>query len=262
MLSLRLLSAAVGVPLLVLAIWFGSYWFLVPVVVIAVLGTWEYQRLTTSIIASPPLVFSLALAIGLTLPSHWDGEYLLIALGSGALASVFWQVVWGPSHASLKAKLIGLAGPFYLGMPLSLGILLRDGVDGREWVLTALLATFSVDTGAYAVGRLIGKHKLAPLISPGKTWEGVVGGLLGGVGATFGLTLIIELPMDTWKALPLGILFAVAGMSGDLVESWLKRTAGAKESGRLIPGHGGILDRSDSIVATIVVAYFWVMWAL
>ena len=178
------------------------------------------------------------------------------------MASLVWQVLREVRGKGVKGKLIGLAGPFYIGVPLALGLLLRDGPDGRDWVLAALLATFSVDTGAYAVGRLIGKHKLAPRISPGKTWEGVVGGLLGGVGATFGLTLILDLPMDTWKALPLGLLLAVAAMAGDLAESWLKRAAGAKDSGSLIPGHGGILDRTDSIVATLVVAYFWVTWAL
>jgi len=83
---------------------------------------------------------------------------------------------------------------------------------------------------------------------------------VGGVGATFGITLVLGLPMSTWKALPLGLLLAVAAMSGDLVESWLKRTAGAKDSGGLVPGHGGVLDRTDSVVATLVVAYFWVMW--
>ncbi len=262
MLSLRLLSAAVGVPLLVLAVWFGSYSFLALVIVIATLGAWEFHKLATSIAITPPLPFSLALALGLTLPSHWDNAYLLIALGAAILASLVWQVLREVRGKGVKGKLIGLAGPFYIGVPLALGLLLRDGPDGRDWVLAALLATFSVDTGAYAVGRLIGKHKLAPRISPGKTWEGVVGGLLGGVGATFGLTLILDLPMDTWKALPLGLLLAVAAMAGDLAESWLKRAAGAKDSGSLIPGHGGILDRTDSIVATLVVAYFWVTWAL
>ena len=262
MLPLRLLSAAVGVPLLVVAVWLGSYWLLALIVVIAILGTWEFHKLARSITITPPLPFSLALALGLTLTSHWGSAYLLIALGSAILASLAWQIAQEVRGKGVKAKLVGLAGPFYIGVPLGLGLLLRDGPDGRDWMLVALLATFSVDTGAYAVGRLIGKHKLAPRISPGKTWEGVVGGLMGGVGATFELTLILDLPMDTWKALPLGLLIAVAGMSGDLAESWLKRTAGAKESGTLVPGHGGVLDRTDSIITTLVITYFWVMWAL
>jgi phosphatidate cytidylyltransferase len=262
MLSFRLISAAVGIPLLVLAVWFGSYWFLIPVIAIAVTGTWEFHRLVSPVTATPPLVFSVAIAFGLTVPSHWADEYLLIALGLGILISLAWQIAQEVQKKAAKAQFLGLAGPFYIGIPLSLAILLRDGADGRDWILLVLLATFSIDTGAYVVGRLIGKHKLAPRISPGKTWEGVLGGLLGGVGATFGLTLVLDdLPMDMWKALPLGLLLAIAGMAGDLVESWLKRTAGAKDSGSLVPGHGGVLDRTDSIVATLVVAYFWVLWA-
>ena len=260
MLSLRLLSAAVGIPLLALAVWFGSYWYLAPVVAIAVMGTWEFHRLLSPVTTTPPLLFSLAIVFGMTIPSHWEAEYLLIALGAAILASLSWQITQEFPKKAAKAQFLGLVGPFYVGLPFSLAILLRDGIDGRDWMLAVLFATFSIDTAAYAVGRLIGKHKLAPRISPGKTWEGVVGGLVGGVGATFGITLVLGLPMSTWKALPLGLLLAVAAMSGDLVESWLKRTAGAKDSGGLVPGHGGVLDRTDSVVATLVVAYFWVMW--
>ena len=261
MLSLRLLSAAIGIPLLVLAVWLGSYWFLIPVTAIAVMGTWEFYRLVSPVTATPPVAISIAIALGLTIPSHWANEYLLMALGVGVLISLAWQIIQEVRKKAAKGQFLGLAGPFYIGIPLSLAILLRDGADGRDWILLVLLATFSVDTGAYAVGRLIGRHKLAPRISPGKTWEGVVGGLLGSVGATFGLTLVLDIPMDAWKAVPLGLLLGIAGMFGDLVESWLKRTVGAKDSGNLVPGHGGVLDRTDSIVATLVVAYFWVLWA-
>lgn len=262
MLSLRLASAIVGIPLLLLATWLGSYWFLALVAAAVALGTWEYRRLALRITIPPPLAFSLAIALGIALSSNWDGVYLPAAMAVAVVASLIWQAIWGPRGSTVKSKLIGLGGPFYLGVPLSLAILLRDGVDGREWMLAAILVTFSVDTSAYVAGRLIGRRRLAPRISPGKTWEGAVGGLLGGVGATFGLTLILSLEMALWKALPLGLLLAVAAMLGDLAESWLKRTTGAKESGGLIPGHGGILDRSDSIVFTLVVTYFWVMWAL
>ena len=261
MLSLRLFSSAIGIPLLILAVWLGSYWFLLPIIAIAAMGTWEFGRLVSPVTVKPPVVFSIVVSLGFTVSSHWSGIYLLIALVVGILVSLAWQILQELRKKEAKAQFLGLAGPFYIAIPLSLAILLRDGADGRDWILLILLATFSVDTGAYAIGRLFGKHKLAPRISPGKTWEGVIGGLLTGVGATFGLTLVLNLPMDTWKALPLGVLLAIAGMLGDLVESWLKRTAGAKDSGNLIPGHGGVLDRTDSIVGTLVMAYFWVLWA-
>ncbi len=262
MLALRLLTAAIGVPLLVLAVWQGSYWLLAPVIIIAVVGTWEFHKLLSPIIATPPLILSIALTLGLSISGQFEGAYLLIALGAALLASLAWQIVQQVRHKDMNSQFLGLAGPFYIGVPLSLAILLRDQTDGRDWLLVAILATFAIDTGAYAVGKLIGKHTLAPRISPRKTWEGVIGGLLGGVGAAFGLTLLMDLPMDTWKAAPFGLLLAVAAISGDLAESWLKRTAGAKDSGTIVPGHGGVLDRTDSIVATLVVAYFWVLWAV
>ena len=119
-----------------------------------------------------------------------------------------------------------------------------------------------MDTAAYAVGKVLGKRLLAPRVSPGKTWEGTAGGLLGGVGAALGLTLILELPVALWQAGVFGLLLGVAAVLGDLAESALKRAAGAKDSGALVPGHGGILDRMDSLLATITVTYLWVGWAL
>jgi phosphatidate cytidylyltransferase len=262
MLSLRLLTAAIGIPLLVLAVWLGSYWLLVPVAIITVVGTWEFHRLLSPIISTPPILFSVAIALGLTLSAQFEDAYLLIAFGIALLTSLAWKTVQKARHKAMSSQLLGLAGPFYIGVPLSLSILLRDQTDGRDWLLVVIIATFAIDTGAYAVGKLIGKHMMAPRISPNKTWEGVIGGMLGGVGITFGLTILVDLPMDAWKALPLGLLLAVAAISGDLAESWLKRIAGVKDSGMLIPGHGGVLDRIDSIVATFVVAYFWFLWAV
>ena len=262
MFAIRLLTAAIVVPLLVLAIWLGSYWLLVPVAIIAVIGTWEFLKLLSPITSTPPVAFSLAITLSLTLSGQLEEAYLLIVLGVSILASLAWQFVQAARHKASQLQYLGLAGPFCIGVPLSLAILLRDQTDGRDWLLVVILATFAIDSGAYAVGKLIGQHKLAPQISPRKTWEGVIGGMLGGVGAALGLTLLMDLPMDTWKAIPFGLLLAVAAMAGDLAESWLKRTARAKDSGTIVPGHGGVLDRADSIVATLVIAYFWVLWAV
>ena len=262
MLFQRLLMAAIGVPLLGLVVWLGSYWLLVSVAVIAVLGTWEFHKLISSIVTTPPLTLSVVIVIGLILTSQWSDEYLLIFVGIAVVTSLTWQTLQKIHTKIYRFHFLGLAGPFYIGVPLSLAILIRDTVDGRDWLLTALLITFSIDTAAYSVGRLIGKRKLAPWISPGKTWEGVVGALLAGEVVAIGLTLILELPIDLWMASLFGILLVIAAILGDLTESWLKRSAGAKDSGTLIPGHGGVLDRTDSAIATLVITYFWVMWVL
>lgn len=262
MLFQRLLTAAIGVPLIGLAVWLGSYWLVVSVAVIAVLGTWEFHKLISSIVTTPPLALSVAIVIGLILTSQWSDEYLLIFVGIAVVTSLTWHTLQKIRTKIYRFHFLGLAGPFYIGVPLSLAILIRDTVDGRDWLLTALLITFSIDTAAYSVGRLIGKRKLAPWISPGKTWEGVVGALLAGEVVAIGLTLILELPIDLWMASLFGILLVIAAILGDLTESWLKRSAGAKDSGTLIPGHGGVLDRADSAIATLVITYFWVMWAV
>ena len=262
MLFQRLLTAAIGVPLLGLVVWLGSYWLLVSVALIAVLGTCEFHKLISPVVTTPPLSLSVAIVIGLILSSQWSGEYLLVSVGIAVVTSLTWHTLKN-NHAKMgRFHFLGVAGPFYIGVPLSLAILIRDTVDGRDWLLAALLITFSIDTAAFSAGRLIGKRKLAPWISPGKTWEGVVGALFAGVAVAIGLTLILELPIDLWMASLFGFLLVVAAISGDLIESWLKRTAGAKDSGTLIPGHGGVLDRTDSAIATLIITFFWVMWVL
>jgi len=136
------------------------------------------------------------------------------------------------------------------------------GWDGRDWVLLALFSTFAVDTTAYFTGRAFGRHKLAPAISPAKTWEGAVGGLVGAIAAVVILALILEEPLDIGygKLVVIGFLVGVFAQLGDLAESKLKRIMGVKESGSLIPGHGGILDRLDSVVFTGVVVYYCLRW--
>ncbi|HET7738150.1 MAG TPA: phosphatidate cytidylyltransferase, partial [Tepidiformaceae bacterium] len=147
---------------------------------------------------------------------------------------------------------------FYIGVLLSTLVLLRDGEDGRSWVFLAILATFAVDTGAYAVGRAIGRHKLAPKISPAKTWEGAVGGYIAGAAAVFGLNALLGLDVATAAILPLALLLPPAAMAGDLLESWMKRRMGVKDASGLLPGHGGFLDRLDSILLVTPLVYGFV----
>ena len=127
---------------------------------------------------------------------------------------------------------------------------------GAAWLLIVLLGTAACDTGAYFVGSAVGRHKLIPHISPGKTWEGLLGGALGGIAAALALSGALRL--DTWQAALLGLVVCASAVLGDLTESLLKRAAGVKDSGNLIPGHGGILDRVDSILFVLVAVYWFV----
>jgi phosphatidate cytidylyltransferase len=152
--------------------------------------------------------------------------------------------------------------PLLIGGLLSFGVLLRELDQGREWMLLAVLVTAASDSSAFFIGRAIGKTRLAPTISPGKTWEGAFGGLLGAGGAAAASVFVLGLDATLVEALVLGALMGVVGQVGDLAESWTKRAAGAKDSGWLIPGHGGILDRLDSFVFNLVLLYYFVVWAV
>jgi phosphatidate cytidylyltransferase len=151
-------------------------------------------------------------------------------------------------------------GAAWVGLGLGFLILLRDlDPDGRLLLITVLVTVFVADTFAYVGGRLAGRHKLAPAISPGKTWEGFVAGVVGGVLATY-LALNDEpITIDGWEAFLLGGVIVIAAVAGDLFESMVKRDLGVKDSGRLLLGHGGVLDRIDSIVFAVPAAYFAVL---
>ena len=157
-----------------------------------------------------------------------------------------------------------VAGILYLGWLLSHLVALRDLDGGRNWVFLALFVTFASDTMAFITGRTLGRHRLAPNISPGKTWEGTIGGVLGAIFASLFFTLPTPLHTDlNWiQAVLLGLLISIFGQLGDLVESLFKRNMGVKDSGKLIPGHGGVLDRMDSVVFAGIVVYYYVVWVM
>ena len=153
-----------------------------------------------------------------------------------------------------------MLGAAWIGLGLAFLILLRDiEEDGRLLLITLLLTVFVADTFAYVGGRLVGRHKLAPAISPGKTWEGFVFGVAGGILTTW-LALNDEpIGIVGWEAFVLGGVIVLAAVSGDLFESMVKRDLGVKDSGRVLMGHGGVLDRVDSIVFAAPAAYFCVL---
>lgn len=153
-----------------------------------------------------------------------------------------------------------LGATLYVGLGAHL-ILLRGLEDGRAWCIVLLATTFATDTGAYAVGRLVGKHLLWPAVSPKKTWEGAFGGLVAGL---LGFTISSEafgLEFDMNSAwIGIGFALPLAAIGGDLLESALKRKMGVKDASHLLPGHGGLLDRFDSVLVVGVCLYWAVRW--
>jgi phosphatidate cytidylyltransferase len=156
-----------------------------------------------------------------------------------------------------------MGGPVYVGFLLAHALLLRESGGasdlGRNWLLFALLVTFATDTGAFFVGRSMGRHRMLPGISPNKTWEGALGGFILAVIAALALGSLLDLGLERWQHAAIGATVGVVSQVGDLFESKLKRISQVKDAGSIIPGHGGILDRLDSLLVSIPTVYYLVI---
>ncbi|MFC1593015.1 phosphatidate cytidylyltransferase, partial [Candidatus Omnitrophota bacterium] len=268
MLKKRAITAFFGIPLLVTIIWLGEPWFTVLVAIWGVLAAFEFYRLVTTSEVSPLTCFGLIWTLFFIISRNSDLLSILnpyfdlhlltpLLLTSAVLLSLIWLLHQPLRQGVFTGWAWTIAGILYLGWLLSYLVALIGLDSGRDWVFFALFTTFASDTAAFFTGRALGKHRLAPHISPGKTWEGAVAGVIGAiiVSLLFTLNTPLNLPLLYWQAILLGLLVSVFGQLGDLVESMFKRNVGVKESGKLVPGHGGILDRTDSIVFTCVVVY-------
>ena len=257
----RLASAVVGLPLLGTVVWYGPQELLLALALaVAVIGAWEFCRLASGAALRPPSVLMAIWAGALVVNGHLEGDYTLAVIAAGLLVSLGWFLIRGPGETALADWGTTVAGALYLGLPLSFALLIFAQEQGREWLLLTLLVTFATDALAYLVGRPLGRHRMAPAISPGKSWEGAAGGLMGGAGTCLALASILDLPLTMAEAALVGAAIGVTAQLGDLAESLLKRAAGAKEAGGLIPGHGGLLDRLDSVAFALVVLYYLAKW--
>lgn len=194
-----------------------------------------------------------------------DPTFLLVILTVLLSATVF--VLTARSTEGLADRWAHFAlGPPYVAAALGLVPALAVLPGGRGWLWVPLIVAWFGDMGGYFVGRRFGKHKLAPLVSPKKTWEGFFGGLLLATLAlialkyfVFDLVIAPEATMELYDCLVLGIAGASAGVVGDLTASMLKRTHGVKDSGRFLPGHGGMLDRVDALIFVLPVVWLWLV---
>jgi phosphatidate cytidylyltransferase len=258
----RLATAAVAIPLLLLLILSGPAWlFAVVVAAVAAVGLGEYA---TMAFPTRPGERIVAILLGMTVVAgavyRQDLHFLAAALALNVTAGLVWTLLARPDfEAGLRDLGLALVGIFYVGF-LTPYFTWLHGVDadGPRWVVLVLLIGMAGDTGGYLVGHALGRHKLAPRVSPGKTIEGALGivafSLLA--GAIGKLLLLTQL---SWtESVLLALVMSVLGQLGDLSESVMKRTFGAKESGWLFPGHGGVLDRVDSLLFPVVFLYYYV----
>jgi phosphatidate cytidylyltransferase len=257
----RLATAAVALPVLLAAVFLGPPWLIVALAAAAALvGMWEYMGLMSARGLVPePITGALLLAAVFTQVAYgWPGFSLWPLAALLALSSLLWQA--GEFGARVSASAGTLLGAVYLGGlgGAMAGLALLPPVSAGPWRLVLLLAVIMVaDSAAYFAGRALGRHKMSPSISPGKTWEGAAAGLLGGVLAALAVRALALPALPAAHAAALGATVAAAGMAGDLAESLLKRWAGVKDSGQLFPGHGGMLDRLDSLLFGAPVLYYY-----
>lgn len=264
MLRQRVASAAVGVPAVVALVWAGGLWFTAAVALVVLIATLEFFRAVARAGHRPLWMLGAPAAVALVAIAHTpDQQRLTAVLALFVVVSLTWLLPRSHLQAAMTDWAWTVAGVAYVGWLGSHFVLLRrlDGdTQWSTWTLLALLTTFATDTAAYSIGRAVGRRRLAPHISPGKTVEGAIGGFLGGVGTVVALNYILDMGMTELQAVSLGVLLAVVAQIGDLAESLLKRSLGVKDSGGIIPGHGGMLDRLDSVLFVAVVVYYYVTW--
>lgn len=272
--------AALGVPAVVVLLYLGGWYISVPVAVLSALGAGELYGMAAERGVRPYRAAGMVAAGGLVVlgaafPAFaafapW-ALFLVAALLLGCLAASLW--LRPADRGPLGAVAVTVAGALYAGLPLAVVPLLHalptsagwGGTPGSAWMGTfavalPVAATWVGDSAAYFVGSAWGRTKLAPSISPGKSRVGAWGGLAGAAAAAAAWHLLARsalpsFPLSLVGVVGLGVLLGAAAQVGDLVESLLKREAGVKDSGRLFPGHGGVLDRLDALVFTLPLAY-------
>ena len=253
----RLLVTVVGVPVVLYLVYLGGWWLFGLAAFAALVALHELYVMARSL--RPLVLAGYAGAIATLLGAQLGGAEWMV--GGFMLTLVLAFLLYGIAETRQTATVTmgtTILGTAWIALGLGHLLLLRDVLAyGRIAVFAVLIAVFADDTGAYLVGRLIGRHKLAPSLSPGKTWEGFVAGTLAAVAACF-FTLYDDRNefLSIWQAVVLGLAIALAGAAGDLFESALKRDLKVKDSGQLLGGHGGVLDRIDSLLFAAVAAFY------
>jgi phosphatidate cytidylyltransferase len=270
MLLQRSIVVVILLPLGIAAIAAGGLVFLAVITLILGLAAWEYVQLHKTGGLQPAGFFVVIGVVALVLARYLGGFAFdpwllpLLVLLSMGIHLVAYERGRDQAATDFAATLTGI---FYFGLLGSFFVLMRELPNGQWWILVTLPAVWLADSGAYFIGSRFGRHKLSPRLSPKKSWEGYFGGILFGVVGTPLLVLLYEqlgLPSEAGitfvRAAVMGIVMGIFPTLGDLGESMVKRQVGVKDSGTLLPGHGGAFDRIDSWLWAIVIGYFVITW--
>ncbi|HEV3402706.1 MAG TPA: phosphatidate cytidylyltransferase [Gaiellaceae bacterium] len=256
----RVVVAAMGAPVVLGLVWLGGWWIVALAAVAGVTAIHEFWLLVKPL--RPLALAGYGSLAGILLGAKLGGASWMVGgfLAVFALAFLFQLVsrTRAPATVAIGATVLGAA---WIGLGLGALLLLRElPRHGRLAVFALLLAVWAADTLAYLVGRAIGRHRLAPILSPGKTWEGFFAGLVTAVFVVF-IALYHQHFLTIGDSVVLGLAIAVSEAAGDLFESMLKRDMQVKDTGRLLAGHGGMLDRIDALLFAAPAAY-WTILAL
>jgi phosphatidate cytidylyltransferase len=251
----RILVAVIGLPAVIGLLWLGGWWLFALAVVAGFIALHELYTMTRNL--RPVVLAGYAGTLCALLGAQLGGLTWMLAGFMATLAFAF--LLKGvadttpPTTVSVGTTILG-AG--WIGLGLGYLLLLRDiPVHAQLATLTVVLAVFASDTAAYFTGRLFGRHKLAPMTSPGKTWEGFIGGTTIAILVPFFAMYKQDFLAD-WQAVVLGIVIAIAAPVGDLFESAIKRDMHVKDTGTLLAGHGGMLDRIDAQLFAVVASFY------
>jgi phosphatidate cytidylyltransferase len=265
----RTLTTAIGIPIVAAMVWFDTPipWFALLAVGWGLGGVLEFYSIVRRVRGLSPLTCFGAIWTALFIVSAYLDKIphpdkiqpvsillltaiiipLLVILARRGKENAFTNFSWT------------IAGIFYVGLLFSYTVALRTLDNGRGWLFLAILCTFASDIFAYCCGRVLGKHKMAPYISPHKSWEGAAAGVIGSIILSLLVVYLFGLPLNYGMAVILGILVSIMGQLGDLVKSLFKRNMAIKDSGNVLPGHGGFLDRMDSMLFSGVTVFYFVI---
>ncbi len=262
----RFVSALLLLPIGIAVIVWGAWPFDLTVGFIFTLAAYEFVQLMERGKFRPNLIVVLALIWALLADVIFPAAQLARpAIAVLLMVALTWQMRHRQGTPTANWALTA-AGGIYLGVAGQHFILFRQLNDGQWWLLLALTGTWLADSGGYFIGRKFGAHKMTPALSPQKSWEGLAGGVAFGLILNALMALLIGQVAKVDLPLGLGAVFgligAVIGTLGDLSISMIKREAGVKDSGHVIPGHGGVLDRLDSLLFTVVACYYVIVWVV
>lgn len=254
----RALVGLILVPIVIGLIVIGGWLFELLLILALSAAAIEFVQMMRQDGFEPPLFFTLILIISIATDAIFpEANLLRPAVAFTLISSLTWQLAHRRGAPTVNWALAIIAG-LYLGIAGAHFILLRQLPNGDRWLLLAIAGTWFADTGAYLVGSRIGRHKMTPTLSPKKSWEGLIGGIVLGSLLNMAAAAVLALPLGHGAVL--GLIGATIGTLGDLSISMIKRQVGVKDTGQLLPGHGGALDRLDSLLFSIIVSYYYIIW--